>query len=218
MNTIDPNEFFGAIDFTADDEPKKPAKKEEKNAFAAFEEHLNLPQGSTKDALAEAQRQAREFKSKADSVKREAKMLATKEQLASNNVLQISPEVLKADRDRIRDEAFELYNSGKELFEVMKERFMATVSPTDRMCTAMATMLNSMSAALAKLLDTNTKLRSEDEHYRDVQAQNAAETMDSDKQQMTFTPESQNDIIEKWVTDFENNMQLEMETKQITEQ
>lgn len=218
MNTIDPNEFFGGIDFTADDEPKKPAKKEEKNAFAAFEEHLNLPQGSTKDALAEAQRQAREFKSKADSVKREAKMLATKEQLASNNVLQISPEVLKADRDRIRDEAFELYNSGKELFEVMKERFMATVSPTDRMCTAMATMLNSMSAALAKLLDTNTKLRSEDEHYRDVQAQNAAETMDSDKQQMTFTPESQNDIIEKWVTDFENNMQLEMETKQITEQ
>lgn len=211
MNEIDPSEFFaGGVDFTADvrEEPKPaPAIK---NVFEAFEDALGLPSGSTNDglsALKAAKKQAKEFKDKSSVINNEAKQLAIREQFSA----EITDDLLKTDRERIRDEAWELYQSGKEMFDMMKERFLTTVSPTDRMCTAIATMLNSMNTTLSKLLETNMKLRKEDEHYREVKEQNAPPDMTSENQSMDFTPEKMNKFIDSWTEDFEKRVAQDLQ-------
>lgn len=212
MQEIDPLSYFGESQFpereTANETTDKhitedtPAPKPD--MFSAFENALGLPVGSTSAGMQSvkvAKQQAQIFKAKTDLIKQEANALVAQEQ-----AVEISDDVLKEDRERIRAEAWELYQSGKEMFNVMKDRFMTTIAPTDRMYTAVATMLNSMSTSLTKLLETNTKLRKEDEHYREVQKLSAPPEMSEDNQSMDMTPDKMNAFIDKWTADFESKI------------
>jgi hypothetical protein len=207
---ITPSEFFGGIDFTATPEESKDKPKE--TPFTAIEQHLHIPEGSTEEALAAVKQQTKAFRQQVASVKTAADGLVAKEKMANAGYLTVTEDVLKSDRDRIREEAFAMYESGKEMFEVMKERFLTTIQPTDRMCTAVATMLNSMSQSLDKLLKVNISLREETEHYKDKHAEPEVDE-NGDAQEYEFNPENMYKLIEKWTAEGEAEIAKQIEVE-----
>lgn len=226
---IDPSEFFSSIDFTSDGETvpddsgnvgfsKEGVVKSRPNPFSAIEQKLRIPEGSTKDALDALATLKKCTKGVADSataVQKQAVAVVAKTQQASQGLQAIDMELLRADREQIRKEAFDMYENAKELFDAMKDTFMTTVSPPPAMCTAIATMLNSVQQSLDKLLKVNQVLREETEHYNEKYVKPDLNAADPDEQEYDYSPLQMADLVEKWsnAADEKNAKQLEIDVQ-----
>ena len=212
---IQPTDFFHSFDFTSDwDEPpvdagpidfagmdERPtprAAKQKPNPFAVIESKLRLPDGSTEQALAVLKKNTTNIAKTAASFQNQANNVVAAQQQVAKGYAKIDPEQLRSDRERIRSEAFEMYENVKELFMSMKETFMGTVSPPPNMCTAIATMVNSVQQSLDKLIKVVQVLREEGEHYDEKYVKPEVKEEDVENQTYDFSPTQMADLVELW--------------------
>ena len=131
MSEINPTSFFDLSAASASiDATIQPSKKQDdENVFATLEQTLQLPIGSTKEALAAS----KDAIARTKSLAMQAEMVTFKEQsIDTRDAEDIDDEVLKADRAKIRKEAHELYDMQKNLLNYMYEQLKGQIDPSDK--------------------------------------------------------------------------------------
>ena len=184
MSEINPNKFFD-IDAAGEDASN--------NVYAALEHTLNLPIGSTQDAIAAS----KDLISKTRALSVQADMLEFQENSIDNrDAEEINDDVLRQDRARIRKEAHELYDMGKNMLTYMYNQVKSQIDPNDKMWAAVANMISSVSKSLADLNKMTKEFREEND--RDIEKKIQSGELDVNEQEFDFSPEQANKIIASW--------------------
>jgi hypothetical protein len=192
MSEINPNTFFD-IDAAGDDASN--------NVYAALEQTLNLPIGSTQDAIAAS----RDLISKTKALSVQADMLEFQENSIDNrDAEEINDDVLRQDRARIRKEAHELYDMGKNMLTYMYNQVKSQIDPNDKMWAAVANMISSVTKSLADLNKMTKEFREEND--RDIEKKIQSGELDVNEQEFDFSPEQANKIIASWTKQNEANI------------
>ena len=192
MSEVNPDQFFNL------DEASKEA---EDNVYAEFEQTLNLPVGSTKEAI-EA---SKDLISKTKALSVQASMLEFKENSIDNiDAEEIDDEVLKKDRARIRKEAHELYDMGKNMLTYMYDQVKSQIDPDDKMWASMANMISSVTKSLNDLNKMTKEFREENDKYIEKKVQSGE--IDATEQEFDFSPEQANRIIATWTKQNESTI------------
>ena len=171
------------------------------NVFAEFEQTLNLPIGSTKEAI-EA---SKDLITKTKALSVQADMLDFKENSIDNRDAEdIDDDVLRKDRARIRKEAHELYDMGKNMLNYMYNQVKSQIDPNDKMWAAVASMISSVTKSLADLNKMTKEFRQEND--LDIAKKVQAGDIDLAEQEFDFSPEQANKIIASWTKENEANI------------
>jgi hypothetical protein len=146
------------------------------NAFAAIEDKLGLPLGSTKEGIKAAKETTKAVTQAVQNVKSQYSIIETKEQL--NEALPVpryNIESLAEDRERLRKLAFKNLDMANKWLETLDEQVMRTLEPTDQNWTAAANMYKTVSKGITDLTHMLVTLRQEDELMKlQLSANNAA--------------------------------------------
>ncbi|MCQ2123275.1 MAG: hypothetical protein MJZ25_03740 [Fibrobacter sp.] len=197
---IDPSQFFN-IDFTEGSAPA-PATQSEPNVFEGIESQLQLPLGSTKDAL----NSAKQLVAATKTLSAQADALQFKDTSFDEiEADEINDDVLRQDRARIRHEAHELYDMGKNMLQFMYDQLKTTITPGDKMWAAVANMITSVTNSLANLNKMTKDFREEND--RDIEKKiQSGEIGNNDAQEMDMTPDKINKLIAGWTAANEKNI------------
>lgn len=199
MSEINPNTFFD-IDAAGDDASN--------NVYAALEHTLNLPIGSTQDAIAAS----KDLISKTKALAVQADMLEFQENSIDNrDAEEINDDVLRQDRARIRKEAHELYDMGKNMLTYMYNQVKSQIDPNDKMWAAVANMISSVTKSLADLNKMTKEFREEND--RDIEKKIQSGELDVNEQEFDFSPEQANKIIASWTKQNEANILDQIKTE-----
>jgi hypothetical protein len=199
MTAINPNTFFD-IDAACDEA--------QKNVYAELEHTLNLPIGSTQDAIAAS----KDLISKTKALAVQADMLEFQENSIDNrDAEEINDDVLRQDRARIRKEAHELYDMGKNMLTYMYNQVKSQIDPNDKMWAAVANMISSVSKSLADLNKMTKEFREEND--RDIEKKIQSGELDVNEQEFDFSPEQANKIIASWTKQNEANILDQIKTE-----
>jgi hypothetical protein len=199
MSEINPNKFFD-IDAAGEDASN--------NVYAALEQTLNLPIGSTQDAIAAS----KDLISRTKALSVQADMLEFQENSIDNrDAEEINDDVLRQDRARIRKEAHELYDMGKNMLTYMYNQVKSQIDPNDKMWAAVANMISSVSKSLADLNKMTKEFREEND--RDIEKKIQSGELDVNEQEFDFSPEQANKIIASWTKQNEANILDQIKTE-----
>lgn len=191
-NDINPDTFFNLDN--ADSEISN-------NVYAEIEQTLNIPIGSTKEALAAS----KDLIQRTKDLSVQADMLEFKENSIDTRIADdIDDELLKKDRARIRKEAHELYDMGKNMLTYMYNQVKSQIDPGDKMWAAVATMISSVTKSLADLNKMTKEFREENDRYIEKKVQSG--DIDVNEQEFDFSPEQANRIIACWTKDNEEKI------------
>ena len=210
MNTdIDPTDFFNIdnVGSEAESEVGQAAAPSKPNTYEGFESHLNLPIGSTQEAL-DASKQLI-----ADTKRLRAEANAVKfDDMRFDDIdgEEINDELLRNDRARIRKEAHELYAMGKSMLMYMYDQVKTCVNPNDKMWTSVANMINSVTNSLNQLNKMTKDLREENDKDVEKRILNGELSTESDEQEYDFTPAKANKLIDYWTKENEAKIQEEI--------
>jgi len=182
------------------------SKEEEDNVYAEFEQTLNLPIGSTKDAIAASKHLIN--KTKALAV--EAEMVSFKENsIDTIDAEEINDDLLRKDRARIRKEAHELYDMGRNMLNYMYEQLKSQIDPDDKMWAAVSSMISSVTKSLSDLNKMTKEFRQENDLDTAKKVQSGL--LDpTGEQEFEFTPETANKLIASWTADNEAKIQEDL--------
>jgi hypothetical protein len=198
--TVDPNDFFN-IDKVGE-EPEQPKD----NIFGEFEHHLNLPMGSTQEALDSAKTLIAQTK----ALTAQAQMVTFDESKFDDiQADDINDDMLRKDRARIRKEAHELYDMGKNMLKYMYDQVKSQVDPGDKMWASVANMISSVTNSLNNLNKMTKDLREETEHDTEKRIL-AGEITDNDAQEYDMSPQQANKLIAAWAAESEAKVQEEL--------
>lgn len=198
---VDPNTFFNIKNIGS-----KPAATDEPNddnLFNEFEHHLNLPMGSTQEALDSAKQLIAQTKSLSTQA------LAVQFEETKFDDIQaedINDEVLRNDRARIRKEAHELYDMGKNMLKYMYDQVRTQIDPGDKMWAAVANMISSVTNSLNNLNKMTKDLREETEHDTEKRIL-SGEITENDNQDYELSPQQANKLIAAWTSEAEAKVQ-----------
>jgi hypothetical protein len=199
MSEINPNKFFD-IDAAGEDASN--------NVYAALEQTLNLPIGSTQDAIAAS----KDLISRTKALSVQADMLEFQENsIDSRDAEEINDDVLRQDRARIRKEAHELYDMGKNMLTYMYNQVKSQIDPNDKMWAAVANMISSVSKSLADSNKMTKEFREEND--RDIEKKIQSGELDVNEQEFDFSPEQANKIIASWTKQNEANILDQIKTE-----
>ena len=201
---VDPNTFFNIKNIgskpATTDEPK------DDNLFNEFEHHLNLPMGSTQEALDSAKQLIAQTKSLSTQA------LAVQFEETKFDDIQaddINDDMLRKDRARIRKEAHELYDMGKNMLKYMYDQVRTQIDPGDKMWASVANMISSVTNSLSNLNKMTKDLREETEHDTEKRIL-AGEITDNDAQEYDMSPQQANKLIAAWAAESEAKVQEEL--------
>jgi len=196
-NEVNPSKFFNL---------DEASKEEEDNVYAEFEQTLNLPIGSTKDAIAASKHLIN--KTKALAV--EAEMVSFKENsIDTIDAEEINDDLLRKDRARIRKEAHELYDMGRNMLNYMYEQLKSQIDPDDKMWAAVSSMISSVTKSLSDLNKMTKEFRQENDLDTAKKVQSGL--LDpTGEQEFEFTPETANKLIASWTADNEAKIQEDL--------
>lgn len=196
-NEVNPSKFFNL---------DEASKEEEDNVYAEFEQTLNLPIGSTKDAIAASKHLIN--KTKALAV--EAEMVSFKENsIDTIDAEEINDDLLRKDRARIRKEAHELYDMGRNMLNYMYEQLKSQIDPDDKMWAAVSSMISSVTKSLSDLNKMTKEFRQENDLDTAKKVQSGL--LDpTGEQEFEFTPETANKLIAAWTADNEAKIQEDL--------
>ena len=197
---VDPNVFFN-IDQVSDDQQQ--AVPQQDNVFGEFEQHLNLPMGSTQEALDSAKQLI--AKTKALSTQAQAVQFA-ETKFDEIDADEINDELLRKDRARIRKEAHELYDMQKNLLTYMYEQLKGQIDPSDKQWAACASMCAAVTNSLNNLNKMTKDLREETEHDTEKRIL-SGEITENDNQDYELSPQQANKLIAAWTTEAEAKVQ-----------
>jgi hypothetical protein len=124
---------------------------------------------------------------------------------------EINDDVLRQDRARIRKEAHELYDMGKNMLTYMYNQVKSQIDPNDKMWAAVANMISSVSKSLADLNKMTKEFREEND--RDIEKKIQSGELDVNEQEFDFSPEQANKIIASWTKQNEANILDQIKTE-----
>lgn len=191
---VNPTKFFNL---------DEASKEEEDNVYAEFEQTLNLPLGSTKDAIAAS----KQLITKTKALAVEAEMVSFKENsIDMIDAEEINDDVLRRDRARIRKEAHELYDMGRNMLNYMYEQLKSQIDPDDKMWAAVSSMISSVTKSLTDLNKMTKEFRQENDLDTAKKVQ-SGQLDPTGEQEFEFTPETANKLIAAWTADNEAKIQ-----------
>ena len=191
---VNPTKFFNL---------DEASKEEEDNVYAEFEQTLNLPLGSTKDAIAAS----KQLITKTKALAVEAEMVSFKENsIDAIDAEEINDDVLRRDRARIRKEAHELYDMGRNMLNYMYEQLKSQIDPDDKMWAAVSSMISSVTKSLTDLNKMTKEFRQENDLDTAKKVQ-SGQLDPTGEQEFEFTPETANKLIAAWTADNEAKIQ-----------
>lgn len=200
---VDPNIFFN-IDQVGD-EPQQAASQQD-NVFGEFEHHLNLPMGSTQEALDSA----KQLIAKTKALSTQALTVQFEEtKFDEIDADDINDDLLRKDRARIRKEAHELYDMGKNMLKYMYDQVRTQIDPGDKMWAAVANMISSVTNSLNNLNKMTKDLREENEHDTEKRIL-SGEITENDNQEYDLSPQQANKLIAAWTSEAEAKVQDEI--------
>ena len=148
------------------------------NAFAAIEDRLGLPIGSTKEGIKAAKETTKAVTQSVQDMKSQYSIIETKEKL--NETLPVpryNIETLADDRNRLRELAFQNLEIANRWLTTLDEQIMQTLQPTDQNWAAAANMYKTVSKGITDLTHMLVTLRQEDELMKlQLSSNNAAGT------------------------------------------
>ena len=148
------------------DEPDEPDVREEAkhNAFAAIEDRLGLPFGSTKEGIKAAKETTKQVVQSVKDLKSQYSVIESKEEI--NKALPVpryDMDTLAADRARLRDLAFKDLEIANNWLKELDEQIKGTIAPTDQNWAAAANMYKTVSKGITDITRMLVTLRQEDE-------------------------------------------------------
>lgn len=163
-------------------EHKEELREEMKtNAFAAIEDKLGLPIGSTKEGIKAAKETTKAVTQSVQDLKSQYSIMETKEKL--NETLPVpryNIETLADDRNRLRELAFHNLEIANRWLTALDEQIMQTLQPTDQNWAAAANMYKTVSKGITELTHMLVTLRQEDELMKLQLSANNASGANSD--------------------------------------
>lgn len=200
---VDPNTFFNIRNVGAKAETTEPKSE---NVFGEFEHHLNLPMGSTQEALDSA----KQLIAQTNSLSTQALAVQFEEtKFDEIDADDINDELLRKDRARIRKEAHELYDMGKNMLKYMYDQVRTQIDPGDKMWAAVANMISSVTNSLNNLNKMTKDLREETEHDTEKRIL-SGELTENENQDYELSPQQANKLIAAWATEAEAKVQEEI--------
>jgi len=156
------------------------------SSYSALERLLGLPEGSTEGDSVEkvAPVITKGIANKTTQLQNNVTEVEMIENMSSNDIVKygISLDMLEQDKERIRREAFEVYDIAKSILTRFKEEMDTAIEFNDRMFTAGGKIVDSVSGSLDKL--TNMILKFKQDEETKMMLTNDANT-DDGKKEMT---------------------------------
>ena len=194
-------------------EPKTETKVEEQPAeqksdiFTALEEKLRLPLGSTKEGIEETKQMVRKIQAKTQIFETKGTALLAQEKLGK-----LTPEQHFAECARIRAQANRLYDISSNLMDKLNDQVESSLDMSDKMWSAVSSMISSVGQSLERLLKVTQELRKEEDLLTmEIKNIEDAKKLTNDDGTMDATPDDMNKLI----LFFQENEKKANEQKQI---
>lgn len=192
----------------ADDENEDGAAPVAQKAdiFTALEQKLNIPLGSTAEALHPHKQITERIKHDANKLDLQNKMLSV--QL---NAGRLTPETFDQARAKVMHDALRMVDIANNFIDKMQNQLDSTVDITDKMWAAASSMITSVITAIEKL-DKITKNIRQEEELRQIELQKIADAKKAldDDGTMELVPSQTNAVIFQIIEEEEKKRNKEL--------
>lgn len=176
-----------ASDSCGDDGVSEPKQ----DIFTALEEKLKLPIGSTKEGIASAKQIVNRIKAKTALVEASGTSIAAQEKLG-----RLSPEQHFAECAKIRAQANRLYDISSSLMDKLNEQVDCSMDVSDKMWSAVSSMISSVGQSLERLMKIATELRKEEDLLAlEIKESEDAKKLAGDDGTIDAAPDDMNKLI-----------------------
>lgn len=192
-------------------EPPHEDKPEEQKTdiFTALEEKLKLPIGSTKEGIEETKQMVRKIQAKTAIFETKGTALLAQEKLGK-----LTPEQHFAECARIRAQANRLYDISSNLMDKLNDQVESSLDMTDKMWSAVSSMISSVGQSLERLLKVTQELRKEEDLLTmEIKEAEDAKKLANDDGTMDATPDDMNKLILFFQEEEKNAKQKQIENK-----
>ncbi|GEM_PF-6484412 len=193
------------------DETEQPTEdkpdEQKQDIFTALEEKLKLPIGSTKEGIEETKQMVRKIQAKTQIFETKGTALLAQEKLGK-----LTPEQHFAECARIRAQANRLYDISSNLMDKLNDQVESSLDMSDKMWSAVSSMISSVGQSLERLLKVTQELRKEEDLLTmEIKNIEDAKKLTNDDGTMDATPDDMNKLI----LFFQENEKKATEQKQI---
>lgn len=191
----------------AEQAPEDKPDEQKQDIFTALEEKLKLPIGSTKEGIEETKQMVRKIQAKTQIFETKGTALLAQEKLGK-----LTPEQHFAECARIRAQANRLYDISSNLMDKLNDQVESSLDMTDKMWSAVSSMISSVGQSLERLLKVTQELRKEEDLLTmEIKNIEDAKKLTNDDGTMDATPDDMNKLI----LFFQENEKKATEQKQI---
>lgn len=187
--------------------PEDKPDEQKQDIFTALEEKLKLPIGSTKEGIEETKQMVRKIQAKTQIFETKGTALLAQEKLGK-----LTPEQHFAECARIRAQANRLYDISSNLMDKLNDQVESSSDMSDKMWSAVSSMISSVGQSLERLLKVTQELRKEEDLLTmEIKNIEDAKKLTNDDGTMDATPDDMNKLI----LFFQENEKKATEQKQI---
>lgn len=210
---VDPSKASATEETPVEDKPE-PAQEDasaepKQDIFTALEEKLKLPIGSTKEGIEETKQMVRKIQAKTAIFETKGTALLAQEKLGK-----LTPEQHFAECARIRAQANRLYDISSNLMDKLNDQVESSLDMTDKMWSAVSSMISSVGQSLERLLKVTQELRKEEDLLTmEIKEAEDAKKLANDDGTMDATPDDMNKLILFFQEEEKNAKQKQIENK-----
>ena len=165
--------------------------EQKQDIFTALEEKLRLPIGSTKEGIEETKQMVNQIKAKSQIFETKGTALLAQEKLGK-----LTPEQHFAECARIRAQANRLYDISSNLMDKLNDQVESSLDMSDKMWSAVSSMISSVGQSLERLLKVTQELRKEEDLLAmEIKNIEDAKNLTNDDGTIDATPDDMNKLI-----------------------
>lgn len=155
---VEPNKETAQSDTQVEPDAEEQPAEQKQDVFTALEEKLRLPLGSTKEGIEETKQMVHKIQAKTQIFETKGTALLAQEKLGK-----LTPEQHFAECARIRAQANRLYDISSNLMDKLNDQVESSLDMTDKMWSAVSSMISSVGQSLERLLKVTQELRKEED-------------------------------------------------------
>lgn len=155
---VEPNKDTAPSETQVEPDAEEQPAEQKQDVFTALEEKLRLPLGSTKEGIEETKQMVHKIQAKTQIFETKGTALLAQEKLGK-----LTPEQHFAECARIRAQANRLYDISSNLMDRLNDQVESSLDMTDKMWSAVSSMISSVGQSLERLLKVTQELRKEED-------------------------------------------------------
>lgn len=155
---VEPNKETAPSETQVEPDAEEQPADQKQDVFTALEEKLRLPLGSTKEGIEETKQMVHKIQAKTQIFETKGTALLAQEKLGK-----LTPEQHFAECARIRAQANRLYDISSNLMDKLNDQVESSLDMTDKMWSAVSSMISSVGQSLERLLKVAQELRKEED-------------------------------------------------------